>query len=41
MLELVLFLAVFWLAAAVLFAFSDLMLRVLYPVADPVMRDGH
>jgi hypothetical protein len=41
MFGLVRFLAVFWLAAAVLFAFSDLMLRVLYPVADPVMRDGH
>jgi hypothetical protein len=25
----------------VLFAFSDLMLRVLCPVADPVIRDGH
>jgi hypothetical protein len=25
----------------VLFAFSDLMLRVLHPVADPVIRDGH
>jgi hypothetical protein len=39
--ELVRFLAVFWLAAAVLLAFSDLMLRVLCPVADPVIRDGH
>lgn len=41
MFELVRFLAVFWLAAAVLYAFSDLMPRVLLPVADPIMHDSH